>query len=161
MENANLLLFRQIDSKYLFYYLGAPSIEVMSFLPSEWKIESVKLMASNLVDIIYPQNIKGLSTLAGLVDYFEENSDYSLDSLDMILENHVEIHVHDNFEINIRTERYDTLLEIMLLVLNAQGYNATEVIVMLEENEGQFLHVEQPNIVVEKFETFDLYLAKT
>lgn len=32
---------------------------------------------------------------------------------------------------------------------------------MLEENEGQFLHVEQPNIVVEKFETFDLYLAKT
>jgi len=81
----------------IFYFLGLPIIKTLSEMPKTFRIKDLKLMASNCkLNYIYADDLTKKDTIKDLVEYFSQNTDYSIDDMDAILQNNIEIGINSD-----------------------------------------------------------------
>ncbi len=148
------------QSKMLFYLLGANPIDVLSVLPENLKIEDLKFVASKAQVYIYPEDVNPKETLKDLLSYFNRTLDYSIDHLAMTLADDIEVSVHDHCEITMILPRKNENTAILLDILEKFGYDAGSLLEHLKNHPNQYFQVRQPDIIEERYLTFEEYLEK-
>jgi len=85
---------------FVFYFSGLPTLETLSEIPKNYGIKNLKFLASDYkLNYLYASDLTKKKTFNGVINFFKRNPDYSIDDLDAVLQNDIEISVHDDNEI--------------------------------------------------------------
>jgi hypothetical protein len=100
-NNTSMILYDERENgNILFFFADLPIMEILSYLPKNYKIKDLYLMASNYKgEYIFNDDIKNTKSVKNMVDFFTKNDQYSIDDMDATLQNDIIVSVHDDNEI--------------------------------------------------------------
>ena len=156
MKNNTLMYYNVKDNgKSVFYFNGFPIIKTLSELPKSYRFKELKLMASaSNQEYIFEDCIKTQKRLDDLIYFFNDNPEYSLDDLDGILQNDIEISIHDDSEITFSFPDNYNYEEIISKILEDYQYKSKSVINHLKTNKSKYLSIERPDSVLKIYANF-------
>lgn len=153
------MLYNEPDKDtFMIYLLGLSPLQVLMFFPKNIKIKELKLVASKSQHYIYPDDIDKKETVEQLISFFNKNYEYTIDDLTAILDDDSQIFAHDDCEITMVLSKEDKNKDILYKLLSAQKYNARQVLNQLAELKNQYVIFKQPDILTNKYSTFEEYL---
>jgi hypothetical protein len=159
MTSIKLMLYDEPgQDQMLIYLLGVRPMDVLSKLPKKLKIRELRLVASGMQEFVYSEDITPKETLKDLLLFFKKHSEYSIDSLSAVLENNVRIDVHDDFETTLILPQKDEFMKAFFKILENYQYDAPHVYESLRNNKNEYLQIQQPDKIREKYATFEEYL---
>ncbi len=157
------MLYNEKENGFLvFYFSGLPILETLSEIPKSYGIKDFKLLASNYqLNYIYPSDLAKKETVSDLINFFKLNPEYTIDNMDAVLQNDIEISIHDDSEITFtfpKTYKYDRIINKLL---NDYKFNSKRVLLQLKENKNQYLSITQPDRLIKKYADFQTYCDDT
>jgi len=159
MEDRTLMYYNiNENGKSIFYFNGFPIIKTLSELPKSYGFKELKLMASdNKHEYIFEDNISKRKKFDDLIHFFNNNPEYSLDDLAGILQNDIEISIHDDCEITFTfPDSYDYKRIISRILVDYQ-YEPESVIRHLKSNKNKYLSIGRPDCVLKIYTDFKDY----
>ncbi len=156
MENKALMYYNIKDNgKSIFYFNGFPIIKTLSELPKSYSFKELKFMASGgNPEYVFEDSLKKRKKIDDLIHFFNANPEYSLDDLDGILQNDIEISIHDDIEISFSFPVNYNYNEIISRILDDYQYKSENVINHLKTNKSKYISIERPDCVLKIYSDF-------
>jgi len=142
----------------VFYFSGLPVLDTLSEIPKNYEIKNLNFLASDYkLNYLYTSDLRKKDTINDLIRFLKKNSDYSIDDLDAVLQNDIEISVHDDNEITFSFPKTYKYIRIINKILNDFNFNSKNVLSQLKENKNQYLSIIQPDRLIKKYADFQAY----
>lgn len=133
--------------------------DVFSQIPNKLKITNIKFLASDYRrNYVNEEDLIKENTFNDILMFLQENEDYSIDDMELNLENKLEVSAHDNNDINIIFFKNINYKKIISNIFNKLGLDENIIFPELKKNKNKYLIFEKSGKLVEKFDGFEEYL---
>ncbi len=158
IEQAIKLMFYSTHNKqHIFSFLGINTIIALKILPENLQLTDIKFAATNGIDYLYPDSYKG-NSIKGLIKFVNTNSKLIFVNMELTFSNELKLYTHDEIEATYYFPQKIDYTKSINRLLKMYNYNSSSIISTLTDNIDTYLTFKQPDILENKYLTFDEYL---
>jgi len=147
------------DKQHVFSFLGINTTVALEILPRNLKLTEIKFAATNGIDYLYPDSFNS-NTIKDLIEFVNANSKLIFINMELTFSNDLKLYTHDEIEATYYFPKEIDYTKSIDRLLKMYNYDSSSIISKLTDNSDTYLTFKQPDVLENKFSTFDEYLKK-